>query len=531
MSRSRKRRPTSRRPKSSSQSPAVSPEAVAASLQSEVCGNIELPSEELSELTDAIVQRHENALRYHRDGSGPAFTNDPVPWYPRAVWARVAASDDALPSDLGVSDSVAGAPGANDLGARESGISDSVSEPIIQAPLRPSRTLEYAAGEFYLQDAGSLLALAAASAHDDQLRGKLICDLCAAPGGKSSALLEAVAEPAVNVDSDAGNEPSRRGFVLANEPIASRVAPLAYNMARTGCDQYAITSLDPEKLAERLPGVFDMVLVDAPCSGQALMARGKQSATAVQQSQIALNAARQKRILLAASRLLRPGGRLIYSTCTFAIAENEEQVRWMVDDLGFVASPVAGLAEYVSSIEPASYRLWPHRHRCAGSFAASLMLPRPDADPEQNRRHDLWVRQRNTSTPPDDALEQLPFLFESTDHWYQQRDWIVDAFPLDAPDWTSESYVLGPEVAYRTGSTWKPSHAAALRRGGDADVSELPRVELDEESARSYLTGQAIPEPQRGWQIACQAGRPLGWLKGDGRVGKNHLPVHARQPG
>ena len=131
----------------------------------------------------------------------------------------------------------------------------------------PARTLAYACGDFFIQDAGSLLALALAGADGEGLHGKVVCDLCAAPGGKASALLEAVSD----------NDPDSRGFVLANEVIRNRVAPLQLNLARTGSDRYAISSLDPERLAEQLPQAFDLLMVDAPCSGQAMMSRGKQN--------------------------------------------------------------------------------------------------------------------------------------------------------------------------------------------------------------------------------------------------------------
>lgn len=459
-------------------------------------GNIELDNTELSELTAAVSQRHENCLRVRRGIAPSEFLDcsEEVPWFRQAVWIDLASSPN----------------------------------------YRASRTLEYATGNFYLQDAGSLLALAIAQSatvgdsDPNPLTGKLVLDLCAAPGGKASGLLEAIDETHVDetrVDGADANAKTR-GFLLANEPIGSRVAPLAYNLARTGCDQYAITSLDPETLADRLPSTFDVVVVDAPCSGLALVARGKQSATAVAESQISLNAARQRRILQAAEKLLKPGGRLVYSTCTFAVAENEEQVQFMVNELGLQLNPVQSLVAYASPLVDASYRLWPHRHRCAGSFAASLnKADREVGDIQENRRQDYWTRIGSKAAAAEEAIEQLPILFGDDETRDQQRDWIIDRFAVDAPDWTSEDYVIGPELAYRTGSTWKPSHAAALRK---ATLRRVPQLEVSDEIAKMYLSGQAIPAVNRGWQVVTRRERPLGWIKGDGRIGKNHLPAHAR---
>jgi 16S rRNA C967 or C1407 C5-methylase (RsmB/RsmF family) len=101
---------------------------------------------------------------------------------------------------------------------------------------------------------------------------------------------------------------------------------LEFNLARHGSTRYVISSLDPDEMARRLPAEFDAVLVDAPCSGQSLVGRGKQTASAFAPNTIEHCAARQVRILDAAASLVRPGGRLVYSTCTFAYAENEGQI-------------------------------------------------------------------------------------------------------------------------------------------------------------------------------------------------------------
>ena len=176
--------------------PAFPPEQIAS-----VLGQIHCPGS-LNEFAAAMAQPWRNVIR-HRRGIDPA--NLPVPSSPIDWYA---------------------------LGRRPAKDSGS-----------PARTVAYACGDFFIQDAGSLLALAVAGADGDGLRGKVVCDLCAAPGGKASALLEAVSDD--DVDS--------HGFVLANEVIRNRVAPLQLNLARAGSDRFAISSLDPEKLADQLP--------------------------------------------------------------------------------------------------------------------------------------------------------------------------------------------------------------------------------------------------------------------------------------
>ena len=293
-------------------------------------GQYPLSESELSEFQTALSARHPSALRLRREARANdfPFPTDPVAWY-------------------------------------------SLGRSAVDAEIRPSRIVEYFAGDYYLQDAGSMLALAVADADTDSLNGKLICDLCAAPGGKASALLEAIGDT---------------GFVLANEPIRSRIAPLAFNLTRTGSDRYAISSQDPEELADKLAGTFDFVLVDAPCSGQAMISRGGQTVAALSAKQIQHSAARQQRILDSAIRLLAPGGKLVYSTCTFTSAENESQIQRLIDS--GIAEPeiCKRVADHESQALSGCYRLWPHRDQCAGSFAASVRKTDDDCESFAYRR-------------------------------------------------------------------------------------------------------------------------------------------------
>ena len=470
-------------------------------------GRLRLPADELDQLTESLTERHRSVARCRRelvgDASGPLlpFATTPVPWYR--------------------------------LGRQ-------VAEPDV----RPASFLAFAAGEYYLQDAGSLLALAACNADTDQLRtgisentesqthpesqidggaqeydGPLVCDLCASPGGKASALVEAI---------------GGSGFVLANEPIRSRLAPLTFNLNRTGSDRWAVSSLDPHRLAARLPATFDLVLVDAPCSGQALLSRGRQSEAALSLKQIEYNAARQRRILEAAVALLKPGGQLVYSTCTFAEQENEAQAEWLTATLDVQAAPVQRLASHASPISPACYRLWPQRDQCAGSFAASFQslaqasqngpsetVEAVAAPPKKKRR---GQRQQATRPPAEPDLTAWYNNIEASRRHVSRA--VVVGWPVDSPAWIESVAVAGPELAHQTGQTWKPSHAGALRR--DLTVAPSSRVEVDQEQARQFVAGHPIASAARGWRVVMFEGRPLGWIKGNGSTGKNHLPGAAR---
>ncbi|MCG8652352.1 MAG: SAM-dependent methyltransferase [Pirellulales bacterium] len=440
--------------------------AFSSSQLQEAIGAVELPSGELTELVDALQRRWPNAIRHPRQVGVEQLPLPtlPVPWYGLA--RHCVDSSQAA---------------------------------------RLSRYLAYACGDYYLQDAGSLLALAASQADTAELRGDLmICDLCAAPGGKASALVEAIGDG---------------GFVLANEPIRSRVAPLQFNLARTGSDRWAISSLDPEQLAQRLGGTFDLVLVDAPCSGQALMSRGRQSAAAFSQKQISHSAARQRRILNAAIKLLRPGGQLIYSTCTFAEQENESQIGELETGGLVAANPVSRLSPYQST-RPGCYRLWPHRHNCAGSFVGSMTSLQEHTSAVGSRRS------KPSKSPVD--LRQWYEPLEATTR-ITVFDAVVVGWPQEAPHWVDEVALTGPELAHRTGQTWKPSHAAALRRLSRG--RSLRTLEVEVELAKKFVRGETIPCSTPGWHVVRYLDRPLGWIKARGTTGKNHLPAPARQVG
>lgn len=442
-------------------------------------GEIAIPGG-ATQMLEAMGHRHPKAMRMHPDAAPLDFETRPVPWYQPA-------------------------------------------RTTVDPSLRLSRTLAYAGGDYYLQDGGSLLAIAAALADEQNPRssdpancpldGLTVCDLCAAPGGKASAMLEAVGQS---------------GFLLANEPIRSRIASLKYNLARTGSDRYAISSLDPLALLKKLGGVFDLVLVDAPCSGQALVGRGKQSSAAMTLKQVQHSAARQHRILDSAVGLLKPSGRLVYSTCTFATQENESQMTRLVDSQALIPNPIAALHAYQT--DDGCYRLWPQLHDCAGAFASSMRLHDSFCIKTVKSAKQSKKKSKDSTRI---SVKQLP---RDWQQWYtaaamDRLDLHVDGSVLfgyvtDAPQWVTTVAVAGPELAYRTGQTWKPSHEASMRRG----VASLAKhsVALDEESAAAYLTGGTVACDQRGWRVVQHEGRPMGWIKADGRIGKNHLPTSAR---
>lgn len=426
-----------------------------------------LPPGEYPDLEQAWLSHPARAVRTPQVGADLPFATSPVEWYARG----------RLLSDTAV---------------------------------RPGGQLHFAAGDYYIQDAGSMLALALCQAQP----GEVVLDACAAPGGKSTGLLEQL---------------GGTGRLLANEVIHGRVATLRWMLERSGYDNYVVASRDLEFFAEGWPAEFDCVMVDAPCSGQSLLVRGKQSMSAFSEQHIQHNAARQQRILQHASRVVRPGGRLVYSTCTFAQAENEGVVEWFLSTHpGWELDRHDGLSAWESRGLPGTYRLWPHRHPSAGAFAAALRRleePAPQEAAAEQRAGKSSLRKAWHAV---DASTQAEWFVEKADaHWLARGNWL-NRFAGNLPEHWIVASLGSTRIAELKSKHWQPAYGAA--RLEDQALSGRPTIALNTEQASQFVAGQVlrVPEHAAGWQVACWQGRPLGWAKLSKGSLKNHFPKPLR---
>ena len=178
---------------------------------------------------------------------------------------------------------------------------------------RAGASLLHEAGAFYIQEPGAMIPAMVLDAKP----GEKILDLCAAPGGKST---------------QAGCAMRGEGLLVCNEPVPKRAQILSRNIERIGLPNTIVTCAWPDRLAEQWPESFDAVLVDAPCSGEGMFRRDPETRKEWTADKAEGCASRQREILTAAVRLVRPGGRLIYSTCTYNPAENEDNARWLTEN-------------------------------------------------------------------------------------------------------------------------------------------------------------------------------------------------------
>lgn len=374
---------------------------------------------------------------------------------------------------------------------------------------RPVFTLEPAfhAGGWYVQEAASMAIAQWLPVSSGPLR---ILDLCAAPGGKATLLIDAA--PAGSV-------------VVANEAIRGRAGQLVETAIRWGHSHLIVTQNDPRDFAA-LAGAFDVVLVDAPCSGEGLWRRRPQGIKDFSQGQIEHCAARQARILEDALPLVRAGGRLIYSTCTWAEEENEERISALTKaNAGrFAPLPAPQLKDWgwVETDEGGfpAYRAYPHRVAGEGLFVAALqVLDGPEAEPPRARKP---ARDKQPAPPPELAVfhDKGGCLKTTGDVWRWQ--------PETARQWLEEWGALlriekaGVTLGTVKGRDFVPDHEWAL--SGDAPQF-FPAMEIDRETALRYLKKEAIDVSEaKGFFSVRHSGLALGWIKSLGNRSNNLLP-------
>ena len=374
----------------------------------------------------------------------------------------------------------------------------------LKADARPGASIAHDLGAFYLQEASAMIAAAALDAQP----GEKILDLCAAPGGKTTQIACAM---------------RGQGLLVSNEPVAARGRMLRENIERMGIINAVAVSAWPEQLAERWPNTFDAILVDAPCSGEGMFRRDPGARTEWKEDAPEGCARRQADILDAAARMLRPGGRLVYSTCTFNRTENEGSVEAFLE-----RHPEFSAEDFVLPGAGASsggmLRIWPHLQRGDGHFAARL---RKDVAPERSRsagrRARADARRQNTEN-----LEPLLARLEAEScripealrggTLIRQADYI-HMLPQGTPPLDGIRTLKPGLCLMKAGrSHVQPMPALARACGSDGlawQATALRRVEIDEEAAQCLKQGERLRLENRdpGWTLCEFHGLPAGFVK------------------
>jgi NOL1/NOP2/fmu family ribosome biogenesis protein len=344
------------------------------------------------------------------------------------------------------------------------------------------------------------------------LQGLRVLDLCAAPGGKTTLL-----------STLAGLD----GLVVANEPIRARAQTLADNVERWGLGNVVVTNNDPSHF-KGFRDWFDVVLVDAPCSGEGMFRRHPEARGQWSEGNVELCARRQRRIVADAWGALKPEGVLIYSTCTFNRAENEQNAAWIADELGGEAVAI----DVPQGVEPSGggYRFWPHRVAGEGFFAAAVRKHGARA-----RRQSPKPRREPLADAPREAVRELS-------RWVAQPEFMrfaqagdnfygyYAAAMADVRTLAATLSVVGSGV--RMGQIFKgtlrPEHPLALFHDLNRDAA--PCADVPPEAALTYLR-KGDPDAglfAEGMNLVTCDGLPIGWLKRIGGRVNNMYPKELR---
>ena len=364
---------------------------------------------------------------------------------------------------------------------------------------RPGLHVYHEAGVYYLQEAS---AMAPVFLLDPQ-PGQRVCDLCAAPGGKTTQIAGRM-----------GGE----GFLLCNEINSKRAKILSRNIERMAVANALVTNEHPANLAKKYPGFFDRVLVDAPCSGEGMFRKEEAAVTDWSQETVEMCARRQAEILHSAAELVRPGGRLVYSTCTFAPEEDEEAVANFLKEHPEFEPEMLEAPWFVPG-ENGSHRMWPHKLLGEGHFAA--VLRKTSGEERENevakgeklpKEWTAFAKELGISLTEGKAVS-----FGQNLYWA----------PADMPD-IRKIKVLRPGLELGTvkKDRFEPAHALALWLDS---CNNTESYGADSEEMKAYIHGDVVPSQKKGWCLVRADGYSMGWGKGDGRVLKNHYPKGLRR--
>ena len=387
----------------------------------------------------------------------------------------------------------------------------------------PGKTALHEAGACYIQEASAMLPVTMLDVSDS---GQKILDLCAAPGGKSTQIADLM---------------NGSGLLVSNEIIPSRALILSENIERMGVANALVISSDPQKLTGRFGGFFDRILVDAPCSGEGMFRKNPEAVSEWSIDNVKMCSERQDMLLDCAVSMLSEGGRIVYSTCTFAPLEDEETVeRFLKRHPDFIVceGPV---------------KLYPHTFRGEGHFAVAFMRRSEIGNGIVSGFSPSSGGRRNAAKPLNALIDELSSTARETDRKRLLGEWLDNSgFSTAAGNCYDriltfgDSIYLAPEYicdlsglkVLRAGiklgtfkkNRFEPDHALSHCLTKD-DVDLYLDLPNDSGEIKQYLSGMTLncDKDMKGWCLICVDGFGLGWAKAVGGILKNHYPKGLRQ--
>lgn len=385
--------------------------------------------------------------------------------------------------------------------------------------VRPGKHPYHEMGLYYIQEPSAMSAAALLAPKP----GMRVLDLCAAPGGKSTQLATYLGDS---------------GLLVSNEINTQRSRILSQNIERMGIKNAIVTNEDSFVLASHFPGFFNAIQVDAPCSGEGMFRKLPEAIEQWSMENVAICAARQKEILDNAAVMLKPGGTIVYSTCTFSKEENEDVIEYFLE-----RHPDFTLEEME--------RFWPHKVDGEGHFVAKLVrrgCVDTDLKADRKTKKNKNSKNRKNETKPALTKENMKLLSEFLDEtisedmaaWIKNSRLVMFGEQLyRLPDMEVDIKGLkvqraGLHIGEFKKQRFEPSHSLALALK-ISEAKNVVKLTCDDPQTTGFFNGQSVmlsdeqtAECKKGWALVCVDGYPAGWGKVNGAQVKNHYPKGLR---
>lgn len=385
--------------------------------------------------------------------------------------------------------------------------------------VRPGKHPYHEMGLYYIQEPSAMSAAALLAPKP----GMRVLDLCAAPGGKSTQLATYLGDS---------------GLLVSNEINTQRSRILSQNIERMGIKNAIVTNEDSFVLASHFPGFFNAIQVDAPCSGEGMFRKLPEAIEQWSMENVAICAERQKEILDNAAVMLKPGGVIVYSTCTFSKEENEDVIEYFLE-----RHPDFTLEEME--------RFWPHKVDGEGHFVAKLVrrgCVDTDLKADRKTKKNKNSKNRKNETKPALTKENMKLLSEFLDEtisedmaaWIKNSRLVMFGEQLyRLPDIEVDIKGLkvqraGLHIGEFKKQRFEPSHSLALALKL-SEAKNVVKLTWDDPQTTGFFNGQSVmlsdelaAECKKGWALVCVDGYPAGWGKVNGAQVKNHYPKGLR---
>lgn len=385
--------------------------------------------------------------------------------------------------------------------------------------VRPGKHPYHEMGLYYIQEPSAMSAAALLAPKP----GMRVLDLCAAPGGKSTQLATYLGDS---------------GLLVSNEINTQRSRILSQNIERMGIKNAIVTNEDSFVLASHFPGFFNAIQVDAPCSGEGMFRKLPEAIEQWSMENVAICAARQKEILDNAAVMLKPGGVIVYSTCTFSKEENEDVIEYFLE-------------RYPDFTLEEMERFWPHKVDGEGHFVAKLVrrgCVDTDLKVDRKTQKNKNSKNRKNETKPALTKENMKLLSEFLDEtisedmaaWIKNSRLVMFGEQLyRLPDMEVDIKGLkvqraGLHIGEFKKQRFEPSHSLALALKLN-DAKNVVKLTCDNPQTIGFFNGQSVmlsdeqaAECKKGWALVCVDGYPAGWGKVNGAQVKNHYPKGLR---